>query len=91
MKLENRPVRIAGEMCIRDSHYLLKPDNRKELTDIIDKMKAKLKAGRRQSQAAEEKGSPIESDNKWIVEMVDYVQKNIANSEPVSYTHLINP
>ncbi len=62
-------------------HYLLKPYDRKELTDIIDKMKAKLKAGRRQSQAADEKGSPIESDNKWIVEMVDYVQKNIANSE----------
>ena len=69
----NTRGRLCSTMCTIICSSLT---TRKELTDIIDKMKAETsRHGRRQSQAADEKGSPIQSDNKWIVEMVDYVSK----------------
>lgn len=60
-------------------HYLLKPYDRMELTDAIERIKFRYTQER--DHINTEKAELIESDNKWIVEMVNYVHKNISNSE----------
>lgn len=59
-------------------HYLLKPYNRKELIEAIDEIKTKRT---NKKEHTDERSIEIESDNKWIVEMVNYVHKNLSDSE----------